>query len=144
MNVPHMKQQWNSVFAQLMFAEAAVSQPQLCGQLINFYGLLCRWVLSVAAGVPLSNVNMESIQLLSSAKQPTVNAEVVNAEAEPKFVTLPLPATVNRTFASLPEFFVEDMLDYYMFLAEHAPERIDGHPDALNALLTMVVALLQR
>ena len=119
-------------------------QPQLCSHLVTFHGLMCRWLLSVASGVPVSTITPGNIlsKRLSEAVSPAASNDPVST---PTQLCLPLPDTVPREFAAVPEDFLETMLDHLAFVARHDPHQLDSHGSTvIDPFLTLVVATLQR
>eukprot|EP00750_Incisomonas_marina_P014313 INCI17636.5.p1 GENE.INCI17636.5~~INCI17636.5.p1 ORF type:complete len:852 (-),score=167.87 INCI17636.5:1887-4442(-) len=138
---PLIDQQFDHVVAQSMVLETVLLQPKLCVSVITYHGLMCRWLLAVATGSTVSQLLEESGRKLAVA---THSGGSNGDEASPRGVRLPLAADVPSAFSAIPEFFVEDMLDFFIFVAQLDPLSLNGHADVIDSFLTLVVACLQR
>lgn len=127
---PILDQRFDQVVSMSMLIETMLLQPPLVSNLIEYHGLMCRWLLSVVTDVPVSAISQQRGAVIVNDNVPGLR--------------LPLPAQVPTQFSVIPEFFVEDMMDFMMFVAQVDPLQLNGHASAISSFLTLVVACLQQ
>ncbi|KDQ11048.1 hypothetical protein BOTBODRAFT_35587 [Botryobasidium botryosum FD-172 SS1] len=57
-------------------------------------------------------------------------------------ITLPLPQEIPEAFKMLPEYFIEDVVDFFLFLVRHNPESLaqSGKNELIDFILTFLTS----
>lgn len=93
--------------------QSQILDPIILNHSFRFYNLVMVWLLRVVDG----------------------------AHAYPqKPIQLPLPEQPNDNFAILPEFVIEDIVEFFLFVLRHSPETVGS--STLDELVTFTVVFL--
>ncbi|CAG8504078.1 13438_t:CDS:10, partial [Ambispora leptoticha] len=109
-----MKKQLEKMMSHKLAYEAQVLDQYLLSQSLQFYNLLMTWIVRIVD--PKGKHPHEMIQL-------------------------PLPPTPPQQFAMLPEYFIEDITEFFLFISRWDPMVIVQN--SRNELLTFIITFLR-
>jgi ubiquitin conjugation factor E4 B len=114
----------DKLFGYKLSMEAGLLDVQMIDQTIRFYNLTIAWLLKCATGDPNEN---------------TPWRQIIKGESD--LVQL-FPIKGNtKEFQTLPEYILEDMLDFYVFILKHSsPAILEGK--ARDEVVTFAMVLL--
>ncbi|KAF9170198.1 hypothetical protein BGX20_009313 [Mortierella sp. AD010] len=93
--------------------ESQIMDPIILGHSFQFYNLVMTWLLRI----------------------------VDPAHAYPRSaLKLPLPEKPSDDFATLPEYIIEDIVEYFLFVLRHSPETVGS--STLDELITFTMVFL--
>ncbi|KAI1314793.1 hypothetical protein EDD11_001721 [Mortierella claussenii] len=93
--------------------ESQIMDPIILGHSFQFYNLVMAWLLRMVD--PVHAYPRSAIQL-------------------------PLPSKPSDDFATLPEYIIEDIVEYFLFVLRHSPETIAS--STLDELITFTMVFL--
>ncbi|XP_065061334.1 ubiquitin conjugation factor E4 B-like isoform X1 [Rhopilema esculentum] len=91
-------------------AEVVIMDEDLLRQCLRFYGTASQWLLGLATGKEMSSLS------------------------------LPLPETVPTHFGAMPDYFIEDIAEFLLFVDIHAPQVLDD--PCIEDFMPFLVVLL--
>ncbi|KAI9361650.1 ubiquitin elongating factor core-domain-containing protein [Zopfochytrium polystomum] len=101
---------------------------------LRFYNLVMVWLLRV--------IMIGSGSLASGSTTPDrVSWESLVRGNTQGLQIVPLPANVPASFATLPEWILEDLIEFYLFISRYKPIYFEGQPR--DEFLTFSIALLK-
>jgi ubiquitin conjugation factor E4 B len=113
--IDNMKNDINKIKIEQFAYDTGLRDPELIFRLIGFINFLSSWVIR---------------QVDPKKQHPTVHAE------------LPLPTEVPMAFRVLPEYIVEDIVDFYHFIVQTSPEsmQLTGKQELVSFALTFLTS----
>jgi ubiquitin conjugation factor E4 B len=113
--IDSMKNDINKIKIEQFAYDTGLRDPELIFRLIGFINFLSSWVIR---------------QVDPKKQHPTVHAE------------LPLPTEVPMAFRVLPEYIVEDIVDFYHFIVQTSPEsmQLTGKQELVSFALTFLTS----
>ncbi|KAF9431338.1 hypothetical protein BGZ76_000436, partial [Entomortierella beljakovae] len=111
--IPRYEVQLDQMFTFRLNLESQIMDPIILTHSFQFYNLVMAWLLRM----------------------------VDPAHAYPRSpIKFPLPETPSKDFAILPEYIIEDIVEYFLFVLRHSPETIGSA--TLDELITFTMAFL--
>ncbi|KAF9483478.1 hypothetical protein BDN70DRAFT_873762 [Pholiota conissans] len=113
--IQHVKKQQGKIKAQQLAYDAGLLDPDMTFRSIGFTNFLSTWLI-------------RQIDLRKTHPSPLVE--------------LPLPKEVPMSFRVLPEYIVEDIVDYYYFAVQTSPDKFElsGKVELMTFILTFLTS----
>lgn len=123
MQFKHYEAKLDSLIGQKLLTEAVVFDRQMLQQTLRFYGLVMVWILKCASG------NTDK----------SVSYDLVSQGDIRGLKLFPLSEFPPMEFATLPEWIIEDICDFYLFIAKNKPNLFENEPRNEFMAFSMVI-----
>ncbi|KAL6256533.1 hypothetical protein P5V15_012646 [Pogonomyrmex californicus] len=125
--VEHLSQQLENQASKYFTFKASLLVPEMLEHMVNFHAMTAFWLTQVSLHVATEEEEKENF---------------IPKRYTP--ITFPLPEIVPITLRCIPEFIVENAIDFLCFLRRCNPDTFEKHGSSfLNPILTEIIVLME-